>query len=59
MTAPRSAPRRPADDNLHPIHRADRRHAEIRRDAQRVLLGVGASILAAQIVSILVIMVRP
>lgn len=59
MSPRRSAARPAVDDNLHPIHRADRRLAEIRRDSERVLLGVGASILAAQVLSILMIMVRP
>lgn len=59
MTAPRSAPRRPADDNLHPIHRADRRLAEIRAASLRVLITVAATPFAASLVSICFLVVRP
>ncbi|WP_168460253.1 hypothetical protein [Xanthobacter sp.] len=59
MSAPRSAPRRPTDDNLHAIHRCDRRLAEIKADSLRVLLAVAAAPFAASLVSILVLAVRP
>lgn len=59
MSPRRSAARPAVDDNLHPIHRADRRLAEIRRDAERVLLGVAAGLLAAPLTALIVIMVRP
>ncbi|MFG1207046.1 hypothetical protein [Xanthobacter flavus] len=59
MSALRSAPRHPADDNLHPIHRSDRRLAEIRAASLRVLLVVAAAPIAASLVSILVLAVRP
>ncbi|HQS09517.1 MAG: hypothetical protein B7Y12_01955 [Rhizobiales bacterium 24-66-13] len=49
-----STPRPPADTDLHPIQIADRRTAEIRRQAGWVLVGVGVAMIAANLVGLLV-----
>lgn len=59
MSAPRSIPRRAADDNQHPIHRADCRIAQIRAGALCVLLLAAAVPFGASLISILVLTVRP
>lgn len=59
MTARGSAPRRPTDDHLHPIHRADQRLTEIRAASLRVLIAVAAAPFAASLLSICFLVVRP
>ncbi len=53
---PIGAPLGPVPE-LHPIHRADRRLAEIRAEAHRALLIVAAALIAAPILSLATLMV--